>query len=51
MMDGSIVTQGTVTIDSTTDVSEIDYDSKVLQQVQNYTGQYRLNKGIYQIPN
>ena len=49
MINGSIIALGQVNIESTGDVSEVDYDGKVLQQVQNYTGQYRLNKGFYQI--
>ena len=49
LISGSVITQGQVNIQSTGDVSEIDYDAGVLGQIRTYTGQYRLAKGIYEV--
>jgi hypothetical protein len=49
LISGSVITQDQVNIESTGDISEIDYDSGVLSQIRTYTGQYRLAKGIYEV--
>ncbi|MBI4833202.1 MAG: hypothetical protein HY811_00050 [Planctomycetes bacterium] len=49
IINGSVVTLDQVNIESTGDISEIDYDANVISQIATYTGQYRLAKGIYEV--
>lgn len=49
MVNGSIIGQGLINIESTGDISEVDYDADILGQVQSYTGQYRFRKGFYKV--
>lgn len=49
MISGSLVCQGKVNIEGSGDIAEVDYDASILGQVQTFTGQYRLAKGIYQV--
>ncbi|MFH1226510.1 MAG: hypothetical protein V1701_01235 [Planctomycetota bacterium] len=49
IISGVVITKGQVNIESTGDISEIDYDAGILNQIQTYTGQYRLGKGIYEV--
>ena len=50
MISGSVITKSLTQVLSTGDTAEIDYDASVINQVQTYTGQYRLAKGIYEVP-
>jgi hypothetical protein len=49
IINGSVVALDQVNIESTGDISEIDYDANVISQIAIYTGQYRLAKGIYEV--
>ncbi len=48
-INGSIIAKNQLNIQSTGDISEVNYDPNVLQQVQTYTGQYRFAKGFYEV--
>jgi len=49
IINGSVIGLGLINIQSTGDISEVDYDANILQQVRTFTGPYRLNKGLYKI--
>jgi hypothetical protein len=47
LISGALVCQGTVRMDGSVDVPEVDYDSSILDSVRQQVAQYRENKAVY----